>query len=98
MSQTIADPSEDELDWVSWKYATKHMVQTTPRATTPNLPTNIVPTNSARLKLSGKSPMYLGNPPLRIKIVLESNSRKSTMLVGRLGVNIENYKQIIQSY
>ena len=30
----------------------------------PNLPTNITPTNIARLKLSGKSPMGLGIPPL----------------------------------
>ena len=30
--------------------------------------------------------MGLGIPPLRIKIVLESNPLKSTMLVGRLGV------------
>ena len=31
---------------------------------TPNLPANIVPTNIARLKLSGKSPMGLEIPPL----------------------------------
>ena len=31
---------------------------------TPNLPTNIVPTNIARLKLSGKSPMDVRIPPL----------------------------------
>ena len=31
---------------------------------TPNLPTNIVPTNIARLKLSGNFPMNLGIPPL----------------------------------
>ena len=53
---------------------------------TPNLPTNIVPTNIARVKLSGKSPMGLGIPPLRIKIMLESNHLESTMLVGRVGV------------
>ena len=53
---------------------------------TPNLPTSIVPTNIARLELSGKSPMGLEIPPLRIDIVLESNPPKSTMLVGRLGV------------
>ena len=33
---------------------------------TPNLPTNIVPTNIAWLKLSASSPMGLGSPPLRI--------------------------------
>ena len=53
---------------------------------TPNLPTNIVPTNIARLKLSGKLPRGLEIPPLRIKIVLESNPLKSTMLVARLAV------------
>ena len=31
---------------------------------TPNPPTNIVPTNIARLKLSGNFPMGLGIPPL----------------------------------
>ena len=31
---------------------------------TPNLPTNIVPTNIAWLKLSGKSPMDMRIPPL----------------------------------
>ena len=30
---------------------------------TPNLPTSISPTNIARLKLSGKSPVGLGIPP-----------------------------------
>ena len=30
--------------------------------------------------------MGLGIPPLKINIVLKSNPRKSTMLVGRLGV------------
>ena len=30
----------------------------------PNLPTNIIPTDIARLKPSGKSPMGLGIPPL----------------------------------
>ena len=30
---------------------------------TPNLPTNILPTNIARLKLSGKSPMEIRIPP-----------------------------------
>ena len=41
---------------------------------TPNPPTNIVPTNIARLKLSGKSPLDMRIPPLKIKITLESNS------------------------
>ena len=56
------------------------------REGTPNLPTNIVPANIARLKLSGKSPMDVRIPPLKTKIMLESNPPKPTMLVGRLGV------------
>ena len=44
-------------------------------------------TDSARLKLSGKSAMRLRIPPLRIKIMLESNPLKSTMSVGGLGVS-----------
>ena len=43
---------------------------------TPNLPTNIVPTNIARLKLSGKFPMRLGIPPLKIHTVLETGGRQ----------------------
>ena len=54
----------------------------------PNPPTNITPTNIAWLKLSGKSPLGLGIPPLRTKIMLESNRLKSTMLVGGLGVRL----------
>ena len=53
---------------------------------TPNLPTNIIPTNIARLELSGKSTMGLGIPPLEIKSMLESNPLKPTMLVGSLSV------------
>ena len=52
---------------------------------TPNPPTNIVPTNIARVKLSGKSPMNLGIPPLETKVRLESDPLKPTMLVGRVG-------------
>ena len=36
-------------------------------------------------KLSRKSRMGLGIPPLTIKIMLESNPLKSIMLVGRFG-------------
>ena len=53
---------------------------------TPNPPTNITPTNIAWLKVSGKSPMGLGIPPLNNNIMLESNPLKSTMLVRRLAV------------
>ena len=51
-----------------------------------DLPTNIVPTNIALLKLSGKSPIDTRIPSLVDKIVLESNPLKSTMLVGGSGV------------
>ena len=53
---------------------------------TPSLHTNIVPTNIAWLKVSGKSPIDMRIPPLQIKIVLESNPLKSAMLVGGLAV------------
>ena len=52
----------------------------------PNLPTNIAPYQDCLTQLSGKSPMGLRIPPLRIKIMLESKPLKSTMLVGGLGV------------
>ena len=54
--------------------------------TTPDLPYDVVPTNIACLRLSGKSPMGLGIPTLKFNIMLESNPLKSAMLVGRLGV------------
>ena len=47
---------------------------------------DIIPTKIDWLKLSGKSPMALGIPPLNLKIMLESNPLKSMMLVQRLGV------------
>ena len=65
---------------------------------TPNLPTNIVSTNIARLKLSGKLPMYLRIPPLEIKIMLESNPVKSTMLVGGLGVAYARVRAAADEY
>ena len=40
---------------------------------TPNLPTKIIPTKIASLKLSGRFPMDMRIPPLRIKLLLESN-------------------------
>ena len=52
----------------------------------PSLPTNIIRAKIAWLKSSGKSPMGLGIPPLKIKIMLELNPLKSIMLVGRLTV------------
>ena len=56
------------------------------KAGTPNLPTNIIPTNIALVKLSGESPMGLGIPFIKSKMVLESNPLKSTMLMRRLDV------------
>ena len=63
------------------------------RGPTANPPTNITPANVAWVKLCGKSPMGLGIPPLRIKIMLGANPLISimlvlgVMLVGRLGVH-----------
>ena len=48
---------------------------------TPNLPTNIIPSNVAWLKLSRSFPMDLGIPPRWIQIMLESNPPKSTIVV-----------------
>ena len=53
---------------------------------TPNLSTGIIPTKIAWLKLSGNFPMGLGVPPLKLKILLESNPLKSRILVRRLAV------------
>ena len=39
----------------------------------PSLPTEIIPAKIPRLKLSGRFPMDLGIPPLKIKIMLEQN-------------------------
>ena len=55
-------------------------------ATTPNHATKIIPTKTAWLKLSGKFPMGPGIPPLKIKIMLESNPLTSRMLVRKLAV------------
>ena len=46
----------------------------------PNLPTNIIPTKIAWLKLSGEFPMDMIISPLLITILLESNPLRSTML------------------
>ena len=57
-------------------------------AATPNLPTNIsYPyTKICRLNNSQKFPMDVRMPPLKIKILLESNPQKSRILVRRLTV------------
>ena len=61
---------ERERDRYRYRYISHGARETT---CTPNLPTNIPPTNIARLKLSGKFPMGLKIPPLKIKITPESN-------------------------
>ena len=54
---------------------------------TPNLPTNIIPTKICLTQaFSRKFPTGPGIPPLDIKIVLGSKSRKSRILVRRLAV------------
>ena len=53
---------------------------------TPNLPTKLLPTKIAWLKLSGNFPMDIRIPPLKTKIMLESNPLKSRILVRRLAV------------
>ena len=52
----------------------------------PNLPTKIIPTKIAWLKLSRNFPMDMKMFPLKIKIMLESNPLKSWILVWRLAV------------
>ena len=51
---------------------------------TPNLPTNIVPVLTLLDSSFPENPLRI--PLLIIKITLESNPLKSTMLVGRMGV------------
>ena len=57
---------------------------------TPNLPTKIIPAKIRWLNVSGKFPMGMGIPPLRIKIMLESDPPKSRILVRRLAVRTPN--------
>ena len=53
---------------------------------TPNLPTNIIPAKIRRLNKYGEFPTDMRIPPLKIKIMLESNPLKSRNLVRRLAV------------
>ena len=55
----------------AWSRSAGRCSASTRGSTTPNLPTNITPTQIAWVKLSGKFPMGLGIPPLKIKIMLE---------------------------
>ena len=52
---------------------------------TPNPPAKIIPTKIVWLNMSGKSPMDIRIPPLRIDIMLESSPPKSTMLSTEIG-------------
>ena len=61
---------------------------TSPLLPTPNLPSNIIPTNIAWLKISVKLPMAMRIPPLKHNIMLESNPLRSTILVGRLAIQV----------
>ena len=54
---------------------------------TPNLPTKIIPTKICGLKMSGKFPLDMRIPALKLKILLESNPLKSRILVRRLAIN-----------
>ena len=56
---------------------------------TPNLPTRIIPTKIPLLKITGEFPRDMRIPPLRIKILLESNPPKSGILVRRFAVSVE---------
>ena len=46
----------------------------------PNLPTKIIPTKTRWLKDSGEFPMDMRVPPLRLKVLHESNPLKSRIL------------------
>ena len=56
---------------------------------TPNLLTKVIPAKIAWFKLSGKFPMVMGIPPLKMKITLESNPLISGVLVRRLAAGPE---------
>ena len=50
-------------------------------------PISLLTLSLLRLKLSGKSPVDIRIPPLRIKIMLESNPLQSIVLIRRLAVH-----------
>ena len=63
---------------------------------TPNLPTKVIPTTIACLKLSGKFPMSMIIPPLKTKILHESNPLMSRISVRRLAVSyLYNHSAIL---
>ena len=83
-SQESGRPDNSEFRELSRGFYKGHCRNLLGSEPTPNLPTNIAPTKIAWLKLSEKSPMDMSIPPLRIKIMLESNPLKSIMLVRKL--------------
>ena len=56
---------------------------------TPNLLTKIIPPKICWLKLSGKFPTDMRIPPLKLKIMLESNLLTSRIFVRRLALSLE---------
>ena len=56
------------------------------RFAAPNLPTEIIPAKIRWLKISGEFPLDMRTPPLKSKMLLESNPLKSRIVVRRLGV------------
>ena len=52
----------------------------------PNLPTRIIPAKIRWLEISGTFPVEIWIPPLRLKILLESNPLKSRILARRLAI------------
>ena len=53
---------------------------------TPDLPTKIIPTEIRWLKLSGRYPVEMRMPTLKIEIMFESNPRTTRILVRMLAV------------
>ena len=93
--------SELQVRWWSTSVRRRAWTSTCPalcKACTPDLPTNIIPTNIAWLKLCGKFPMGLGMSPLRIKIMLDSNPLKSITLVRRLAVAMQPASKVARQH
>ena len=69
-----------------------------PPVSTPNLPTNIIPTKIRSLIISGQFPMNMRIPPLNIKTMRESNPLKSRILVRRLAVKCPRRRDYTKLY
>ena len=57
----------------------------------------IIPAKICRLNISGYFPMFLGIPPLRIKITLESNTPTSRFVVRRLALSESTHSSKVTS-